>query len=360
MQLLSALGGLTSTLLDISYRWQQHDNWEQVIQKLFNSLPVGLVMVSPGDTQPHLNQWSQRYFREDRGKADSHSGPLQVILQALKKDSGDFHLKIEDTLLFVKIFGVSPEASARSRIALLYDLTRERNRIREALVRECYRCNWKQLPLSVLLIQAPAQEVLLQARQPQLEKTLRESAIAGPVDAQTLAIVLPEMHPIQAKNWLRRNRHLLPILELNIGLSALSPTQNEGLELLEEAYQTLENHHEFFRYRVAREDRYEPVNDTISLVLDNRFQEVRNALLPAPNTLPDQQLDGLVLDLKDFPKVEAACAQAAEINPEFKLLLTSADETALPPEIQKYSYVHFLTKPFGPEEIKKRFRQLWN
>lgn len=179
MQLLSALGGLTSTLLDISYRWQQHDHWEQVIQKLFNSLPVGLVMVSPGDTQTHLNQWSQRYFREDRGKADSHSGPLQVILQALKKDSGDFHLKIEDTLLFVKIFGVSPEASARPRIALLYDLTRERNRIREALVRECYRCNWKQLPLSVLLIQAPAQEELLQARQPQLEK--RSGKVPSPV-----------------------------------------------------------------------------------------------------------------------------------------------------------------------------------
>ena len=360
MQLLSALAGLTSTLLDLSYRWHQHEDWEQVIQRLFDSLPVGLILVSPRDNQPRLNQWSRRYFEGDKEDADPPSGPLPLILQALENDSADFHLKIEDTLLFVKIFGASPEDPASPRIALLYDLTRERNRIQEALVRECYRCNWKQLPLSLLLIQAPVQEELLQARQPQLEKALPETAIAGPVDAQTLALILPETHSIQARNWLRKHRHQLPVLELNIGLSALSQNLNEGLELLENAYQTLETHHDFLRYRIALEDRYEPVNDTISLVLEAHFHEVRNGVLPAPHTLPEQQLDGLVLDLKDFPKVEAACARAAAINPDFKLLLTTADETAMPPEIRKHSFAHLLTKPFGPEEVKMRFQQLWN
>lgn len=359
IQLLSSLAGLASTLLDISHRMSSEEPWGEWIQKLFDSIPAGLILVTPGEEAPRLNQWSRRHLRLEDTPPSPATGNLKIILDALEQSSKEFHLQIEDTLLFVKTFGPSAEDSGGLRIALLYDLTQERNRVMEALVRESYRCNWKGIPLSLLLIQTPAREELLQAQQSLLQRSLRAPAVVGPVDAQTLAVVLPEFHPVQARNWLRKHRSLLPALELNIGLAGLSPTRKEGSELLDFAGRHLEDHHRFFRYRIALEDRYEPVNDTISLVLGSRFAVVRREE-PRP-TDPDSLtgLDGLVLDQKDFPRFQTSCTRAREVNPEFKVLLTSSDEIALPPEYRHYEYISRLGKPFTATGIKTLFQRLW-
>lgn len=167
--------------------------------------------------------------------------------------------------------------------------------------------------------------------------------------------MIPNQPATEILNWLRRNEEVLPPLDLKISLVDLADFHEaDGTELFENALQALENRRPFLSYRILVVDDYEPVLDTVDMVLGNVYQ-VRKARsrAEAMTALRERPPDLLILvrELRGDPGASETIWEAAGArNPLLRTILTSADEWEIPPP--HGAGVLLLEKPFDAGRLR--------
>lgn len=359
LRLLSTLAGVTAGLLNISKRLERQSQLDQMVEQLFEVLPVGLILRSPDAAEPRLNATARRLIEHT---SVDQPPDFPLIFGGPENGKNAFHLKCEDRFLFIRRFQdpAQPPADPSFRMALLYDLTREREQIHEFLIREAYRCRLQSKPLTVLLLQTGEAEDRLLSRCQDIQAALENGGLVGPVDAQSIAIVLPESPFLQARDWLRANRTRLPDLPLQAGFASVKREAPDGSRLMEECYASLEPIEAFFRDRILLADSYPPVNDTILLALGDAYHfHTPAGPRDLSESLHDGEIDGVVLDLEKALPMGHLLDVWAHRHPGFRAVLTSPIERSLPAELAHKSYISVLHKPFGPPELRDLFSRLW-
>jgi len=358
LHLLSAMASLAGTLLDISHKMRSESRKNSWFDPLMEAIPAGLVRVSTDRKEIKLNTLAKKYLRVADTPDSRH---LDLLLEQAENCSKSFHLKIEESLYYVKpVDCPDPAGNPGSRIVLLYDLTREREQILEFILRETYRCKWRQSPLTLLTIQSPADGERLMAALPAFEKSLDSEDGVGPFDAQSLAVVLNGKKPVEALKWIRDQDSFLPPGELSMGMQHLDDSISHGTDLIDIALSKLEERREFLKPTLLLVDRYPPVLDALDMALSPRFKTVkaptRNDALRLLREIP---VEGIFLERSPGSPEDTGDMVniARRENPHLKIILTSPDEAS--PSFGKSDPPHLLTlqKPFAARDVESVIRR---
>ncbi len=360
LHLLSSLAGVVGILLEKSASFQSSSHQNSVISHLLDLMPLGVVCVSADGREFIFNQPARQFLRLNEKGESPH---LEIILKENQRESGSYHLKVDHSLYYARLLKYPPKKEATEYwITLLVDLTQERDRIHEFLVRETYRCKWQNTPLSLLFMQAPKAEDKLLERIPSMETALGAQGVVGPIDAQSVAFIVPGLNPIDLKNWIRQHQDLLPIVEIHIGHAGLSPKIENGIEILEKAVAAAEDRHSFLKRKILLVDDYAPINDTIEMVLAGDYHILKTtSCLEADFLLQGGDIDGLIVerDLSDGQKGEDLARLGMKLNPSFQTILTSADLPSMEDRQAAGPGIHFLQKPFNANDLTEIVSSAW-
>ncbi len=364
LRLLSSLGGLVGALMERAAAIRDDKRTLAVMRFLLDQVPVGIVCFEGSASERLLlsNQHARHLLKTG---PDGGSPHLEIIRSESASETESFHLKVDDQLIYARRMtyrNPDPESGPEIRVTLLYDLTEERSRILEAIVRETFRCQWKQLPLSVILMRATHAEVKLLQKLPEFRGALLNKAIVGPVDAQSLAIVAPETAPVEAIQWMRDHLDLLPQIDLQLGAASVRPDTAGGEELLEEARLSLRKRNAFLKRRLVLIDDYAPVTDMIELVLGGEFEIRKTSSFPqARDWISRDPPDGLIteIDLQGNRNGVELGEAAHRANPGVRVIYTSVNERPKGFLEGRREQSLYLQKPFSVEQLQAVVAEAW-
>ncbi|MFH1497781.1 MAG: hypothetical protein ABII82_08130, partial [Verrucomicrobiota bacterium] len=211
--------------------------------------------------------------------------------------SGRFHLRAGGRLLYAEVADRRAGGDGGGAFAIvLTDLSAEQGRLIDGLQRELYRCRWKGTPLAFVLLESPAPGGLC-PQLPALRPEYRTGEFDGPYDAHRVAVVLPEVSLVEARDRLRGwTRHFTG---LDLRAAVVAPDTDRSEEVLSAALADLKPVETVLRRSLLLYDDYPAVNDMLAMVLHRHFDVVKSSSIEeAKALLRERSFDGLVTEVE--------------------------------------------------------------
>jgi two-component system, cell cycle response regulator CpdR len=326
LHLLAGLADFLAAVLDRAREWREVERQRQMLGFLLNQAPVGILACDDQRRLVAANDLARRWL----GGGPDLWGALQARLPVDASPAGSgvpscFHLRAEGRLVFGEL-RVSPGGGVA--VAVMTDLSADQARLLDALRRETYRCQWRHLRLTFVLLDSPAIASGLLQGLPALRASLPGSTAAGPYDANRVGLVFPEQGRSVAVARLRRLRPLPADATVRAGLAELGRDGSEPEALLQAALGSLRPLGDALRPAVLLHDDNPAVNDALALVLARDFEVVASTSVERTRQLlRGRSFDAIIteVDLRAVSGLELA-RFAAEAQPEIRRYFTTVSE----------------------------------
>jgi PAS domain-containing protein/CheY-like chemotaxis protein len=361
LYLLSGLADFLAVVLDRAREWREAAHHRELLGFLLNQAPVGIIAFDEQHRVAAANDLARRWL----GGGDLWGGLQAALPEELRGRSpaprACFHLRLEGRLIFGELRATpGADAAAGVGVVVMADLTPEQARLLEALRRETYRCQWRQLRLAFALVESPRVAGGLLQRLPELRAALPAEVTAGPYDANRVGLVFPGGGRQAAVAQLRRLKALLPEGPVRAGVAELDRDTGEPETLLQAALAGLRPLPEVTRPALLLHDDNPAVNDALAYVLGRDFELAKSTNLEqARRLLGTRRFDGLIteVELRGASGLELA-RLARELQPGIRPFFTTIAElpaaTAAAPEM--VDAVVF-QKPFDARALAQTVRE---
>ncbi len=326
LHLLAGLADFLAAVLDRAREWREVERQRQMLGFLLNQAPVGILAF---DEQHHVtaaNELARRWL----GGGDLW-GALQSVLpdEAKAAATACFHVRSEGRLVFGELRTTEGgKGTGGVCVVVLTDLSPEQARLLDALRRETYRCQWRQLRLCFALLESPRIAGGLLQQLPTLRSTLPATVAVGPYDANRVGLVFPECSRTAAATQLRRLKTLAADAPVRAGLAELGREGAEPEALLQAAVAGLRPFGEAVRPILLLHDDNPAVNDALAYVLGHDFDVVKSASVERTRQLlRGQPFDALIteIELRAASGLDLA-RLAAEVQPGIRPFFTTVSE----------------------------------
>ncbi|MFA5056801.1 MAG: hypothetical protein WC485_01695, partial [Opitutaceae bacterium] len=253
-------------------------------------------------------------------------------------------------------------------VVVMTDLTPEQARLLDALRRETYRCQWRQLRLGFALLDSPRIAGGLLQRLPALRAALPPPVTAGPYDANRVGLVFPECGRAAVMAQLRRLRPLLARAAtagpadapVRAGVAELGREGGEPEVLLQAALAGLRPLGETLRPALLLHDDNPAVNDTLAYVLGRDFDLVKSSSVEQTRQLlRTRSFDGLIteVELRGASGLELA-RLAQELQPGLRPFFTTISELpARAAQAPELADAVVFQKPFDARALAQTVRE---
>ncbi len=325
LHLLAGLADFLAAVLDRAREWREVERQRQMLGFLLNQAPEGILACDEQHRVIAANDLARRWL----GGGTDLWAALRALLPADAPEVGPgartcFHLRAEGRL----IFGELRESTGGVVVVVLTDLSADQARLLDALRRETYRCQWRHLRLTFVLLDSPAIAGGLLQGLPALRASLPGSTASGPYDANRVGLVFPEQGRSVAVARLRRVRPLPAGGTVRAGLAELGRDGSEPEALLQAALASLRPLGDVLRPAVLLHDDNPAVNEALTLVLARDFEVVASTSVERTRQLlRGRSFDAIIteVDLRAVSGLELA-RFAVEAQPEIRRFFTTVSE----------------------------------
>lgn len=362
LYLLSGLADFLAVVLDRAREWQEVARHRQLLGFLLNQAPVGILAFDEQHRVAAGNDLARRWLG---GGGDLWSALQAALPEDVRVDGqvprACFHLRVEGRLVFGELRTTAgSEGTGGVCVVVMTDLTPEQARLLDALRRETYRCQWRQLRLGFALLESPRIAGGLLQQLPELRARLPAAAAAGPYDANRVGLVFPECGRNTVMAQLRRLKPLLADAPVRVGVAELGREGGEPEALLQAALAGLRPFGEAMRPALLLHDDNPAVNDTLAYVLGGDFDLVKSTSMEhTRQLLRTRSFDALIteVELRDASGLELA-RLAQELQPGIRPFFTTISElpvaTAQTPELAD---AVVFQKPFNARALAQTVRE---
>jgi CheY-like chemotaxis protein len=327
LHLLAGLADFLAAVLDRAREWREVERQRQMLGFLLNQAPIGILAFDEQRRVTAANDLARRWL----GGGANLWGALQTFLPDELKDSAPeaacFHLRSEGRLIFGELRSTAGgKATGGVCVVVMTDLSPEQARLLDALRRETYRCQWRQLRLCFALLESPRIVGGLLQQLPALRSSLPSTVTAGPYDANRVGLVFPECGRTGAAMQLRRLKPLTTDAPVRAGLAELGREGGEPEALLQAAVAGLRPFGEAVRPVLLLHDDNPAVNDALAYVLGHDFDVVKSASVERTRQLlRGQPFDALIteIELRTASGLDLA-RLATEVQPGIRPFFTPA------------------------------------
>ncbi|MGA2446114.1 MAG: hypothetical protein ABSG50_11880 [Opitutaceae bacterium] len=330
LHLLAGLADFLAAVLDRAREWREVERQRQMLGFLLNQAPVGILAFDERHRVAAGNDLARRWL----GGGGDLWGALQAALPEDVRMNKQvpracFHLRIEGRLVFGELRTTAGSEDAGGVcVVVMTDLTPEQARLLDALRRETYRCQWRQLRLGFALLESPRIAGGLLQQLPELRARLPAAAAAGPYDANRVGLVFPECGRNTVMAQLRRFKPLLADAPVRVGVAELGREGGEPEALLQAALAGLRPFGEAMRPALLLHDDNPAVNDTLAYVLGGDFDLVKSTSMEhTRQLLRTRSFDALIteVELRGASGLELA-RLAQELQPGIRPFFTTISE----------------------------------
>lgn len=353
LHLMGGLAELVAAMTDHALRFGEQRKNLALLGFLLNQIPVGALCFDGEGRVIVSNNAGRRMLGIDTAEAAGWSLSEEWCREISLAEGEDFHRHVAGKLIQAAVRATSSGAGDEVRALILTDLTPEAQKFREALARECYRCAWKEKPVTLLLLHALDIGPLMAAL-PHLRERFSPLDVLGLMDERTIGILLPECGAMEAMERLRRARPLLRD-EWEAGVSASGQGRNEPEVLVASAFANRRRAGDFLKRTLLLHDDYPSVNDMLEMVLRDEFKLVKSSDLSATlRHVRSGCFDGLFteIDLSNGADGWELARIAREASPSLRPFFTSAAAMTRREEPRFRGEVVF-QKPFSVAELRE-------
>lgn len=271
LRLMGSMADFVAALYGRAKEQRRVEDKVKVLQFLIDQLPLGVLCFdATGELMSgNLLAWKQL------GLAGEPQQPEQCeVLLALKEcvnNGAEAHFEVQGRFLFAARRSFDPGTGVVSAY-VIYDLSNRRSKLLGALEREYYRGKYRDAPVSVALLESKQQAGALYASLKHSELSVElGSDLVQPLDAYLCVCVFPGQTLSQVRRKLGSSLGDIQFEDLKLAL--FQPEHEESgqswAELLDSACLGLERADLAMRPNLLVLDAYEPIADSLSVLLED-------------------------------------------------------------------------------------------
>ncbi len=363
LRLIASLTTFCAALLEHALNYSDQNRNLAILQYILDQLPLPVLACDENGRILIVNTRSATFL--NLAKSRPGSLPLEMLPHLLKASdrngAHDFSFFFTWTRQLVKAnVSPCPEVPGRDKVYCLtmIDLTPERERVRQGLEREAFRCRWLEKPLTRVILENSNDPASLMEWLPLLRERLGNEERAGPWQIDSLALSFPETRKKEAMNdlrgWLSRGK----TNGITIGVSEMDPGADRPESIAESPPDEVCPLHEFLRPAVLLHDDHPDVNDALEYVLSDHYRVRKSHRLETTlRLLQEESFDVFFTEMslrENLSGVELA-KEAEALNPGINLFLTGTSAELSPGITEQFKRPPTaIRKPFDIPALKKK------
>jgi CheY-like chemotaxis protein len=380
LHLLSSLAAVLAAAMDHAVRHGEQRRNLEILSFLLDLAPVGLAALHADGRVALANATARRWLGV--GSAAALAEKLAPKnLGADWRAQPQFHLRLDGRLIFAEaracVSATAPqgnsmadggangharaEPAAGATAFVFADLTPQQAQLMDGLQRELYRSRWLGLRLSFALLESRQIPGGVLQCLPELRARLQPGEVAGPYDAHRVGLVLPGLDAGAARARLRTLAALPVGGEFSAAIVA-AEGENSAERVLAAALAAMRPASAALRPALLLHDDYAAVNDSLALLLRDRFELVKTTRrADALAHLRARPFDALVteVDLREDGGGLELAREARRLQPSLRPIFTTVAH-ALPPAASDPLLAGHLVlrKPFDLARVEAEFGSL--
>jgi hypothetical protein len=359
LQLMGAIAGFVSSLYSQAKVQQKLAHKANILQFLIDQLPLGIVCFdSSGELiSGNVMAWSQLNLKE--APAPGAAGPVLKALLAGVGIQGEAHIEIDGRLMFVARRDFEPAGEDRVTAYVIYDLSKRRGRLIDALDREYYKARCLDAGVTVALLQSNMHPGALYGFMKQSAAEINlDKDLVQPLDAYLCACVFPDRCMVSVRALLGELLHSSAFEgDLRVSLVTAedaSPGSPAG-DTIQAATEALQPVAAVLLPQLLVFDLYRPIFETLELMLDGivglTYCDSCETVL---ELMQARHYDGIILEVDSLDSEESTAVRALadDLKGSFKVFYSSYKQ----PQMARAEYglptgACLLQKPFDAAAV---------
>lgn len=360
LHLMSALGAVIASAMDHAVRHGEMRRQLEMLAFMLDQAPVGLLAFDDRGAAVG-NRLARRWLGgEEEGAVALVERLTPEVLGVDWREEESFHFRSQGCLLAgeVRTFEGAGDDGRVAHCLILTDLSAEQGRTLETLQRELYRAKWLKSRIDFVMLEMQAPFGAMPQRLDLIRDTLQREEFAGPYDAARIAVIMPGMHPGEARKRILKWVSLLPS---EVKVAHVDATSDQAEEVIGQALGSMRPLDESTRSSLLLFDEYPAVNDMVDMVLGSSYRVVKCAHAEeAVNQLHSGIFDGFVTNWEGTEGRSAAewALYAKKYQPSIKPFFTTITEHDQLPTTDPLLAQHWvIRKPFDVTELEQVVRE---
>ncbi len=324
LHLMAGLADFLSAALGLALRAEDAGRAQALLRLLLNQAPAGIAAFGVDRRPIVANDLAVRWL-----------GATQPPFAEIEAGATTFHLRVEGRLICGEARRL-PEEYGGAWVLVLHDLAPEQGRLLEGLAREVYRGLAEGSSRSLVLLEAPGVRHGALSGLGAVRSALVEGELAGPYDANRVALVLPRAG-LALRSRLRELRAVLGGAgELRAGRAELGRDGRDPEAMLKAALQRVDNLDTWLRPALLLHGGHPAAVEAMARVLAREYRVARSESPERARTLLEREcFEGVLTDADDRAPREEVVRFARSVQPGIRVFVATvrgADEVAVEAE----------------------------
>ncbi len=366
LRLLSSLTSFCASLVEHALKHAEQGRDLAILRYIFDQLPVPVLACSESGRILILNARGAACLRLSKSEPGYLGSEIHSrMLAACEKNGASsfgFFVALPGQLMKATVSPCPPLGTMeRVYCMTIMDLTQERERLRQGLFREAFRCRWLNKPLTRITLRNSENPMALIEMLPLLRHRLGSDDRAGPWEEDALALAFPEITKWQAltnlREWLRTDQSG----EMTVGVAMMEAGSDHPEEIGESDGEEIFRLKEMLRPAILLHDENPEVNDALEYALRGDFQVVKSHCSAATlGHLAERRFDGLIIERYPRDGVSGVdlARRAAEFNPGIQVFFTGAFAEGTCSDLKNFERLPVaIPKPFRVDRLLALVRE---
>lgn len=338
----------------------------KILQFLIDQLPLGILCFDGAGELVSGNMLAWKQLGLEAEPKDADQCDVLLALKECVNDGTEAHFEVGGRLLFAARRSFDPGTGVVSAY-VIYDLSNRRDKLLSVLEREFYKAKYLDAPVTVALLESKQEAGALYRELKGLKGDLELNAeFVQPMDAHACACVFPDASMAHVRRRLAPVLKPLKVADLQLTLfqPELGAADQELTDTLEQARREFQDAAVAMSPRLLVLDAYEPVADTLDVLLDGAAQIIYcSEMSGALSEIEEGLVDCVLIDLDTVSRDSVECIRelAVVASGDVRLAFTSArNKSMLRSEDILEERDVLLQKPFDASSVLRALKLKFN